>query len=372
MKKESINLKIIIFLFLIVLLMFTSARLYSLFDNFIIYIFLIFDTLLLLLNSNNNKIKKNYIFLTFIISFLLMIFSLIVSSGGVGSFLSITNFFILIYISKSDLINNVNKKILYYLIIIFYLLSFISSFKIWSNYISGAKVINPNTVALVILYMTIMLTGIIKGNNIKHSKLLLLLLFVSSTYSIINCHCRNSLMALIVYILILFVPEIKKFISKHIGVILWIIIITGIIFPTIYSQRIFHEIDFISVLSDKSIYSGREIIWKNMIYSLKESKHALLIGLGSHHITPIGVIINYHTWFLGIIYMYGIPIFMFYFYFLINRINNIESSFIKVGFISVFLTGIFETSAIWINIQFLIFILFLLDTKEVEEKSWKN
>lgn len=371
MKKNLFNYIIIIVLFLIVMIMFTSARAYSFLDQYMVYVFLILDLAMLFLNNKGN-IRKSYMLLFLVINVGLMLLSLVISFGGIGSFLCIINFMILIYLSRQDILEGINTRFLYILILLFYFLSAYISFCVWGNYLYGYNVINPNTIAVVLLYTTIMISGLIEKSNLKHKNLSIILLSAISVYFVINCHCRNAMIALLVFLAIVLIPKLKKFFANHISLFLWIVVIAGIIIPIAYSQKLFGEINFLSFVSEKSIYSGRETIWKYMIAALNEKKYGYLIGLGSHNITELGVIINYHTWFLGIIYMYGLPVFFFYFNYLIKSIKKIKTDIIKIGFISIFITGIFETSAIWINLQFLIFVLMLLDKNDKENKYEKT
>ena len=365
MKKNFFNYIVILLLFLVTMFMFTSASAYNFLDKYMVYVFLVLDLIMLLLNSKV-KIKKNYMLLLLILNGSLMLLSLFLSYGGIGSLLCTINFMVLLCLSDKGIIDDINPRLLYTLILIFYLLAAYISFSIWNRYLYSSNVINPNTVAVVLLYMTIMISVLIEKSNQKHKNITTIVLCICSIFFIINCHCRNAMIALLAFLTIILFPKIRIFIAKHISIVLFLIIITGLIIPFVYSQQLFREINFLSFVSGKSIYSGRETIWRYMIMELSSKKYGYLIGLGSHNVTDLGIIVNYHTWFLGIIYMYGIPFFCFYFYYLINSIKKVKSDIIKVGFIAIFITGIFETSAIWINLQYLIFILLLLDQNNKE------
>ena len=358
--KNKFNFIIIFALLVVVISLFSSARMYSILDKYLLYIFLIFDFVMLLVNSNG-KFKKNIKLFLISIAALIMILSLVLSFGGIGSFLCIVNFIILIYLSKDKLINNKNYKDIFFLIIIFYILNVYTSFSVWEKYLIHGNVINPNTVAIILIYMTIILSFLISKSKLKNNKVLIVILCCFTLFCILNCHCRNALTALLLFLIIILIPKMEKYVSKHIGFILFLIVFIGLIIPFIYSQGSLNEINILSNLTEKSIYSGREIIWKNMILALSQNRIGYLIGLGSHHVTSLGIIVNYHTWYLGIIYMYGVPIFLVYFYYLIRRIKSLKHDILKIGCVAIFFTGIFETSAIWIYIQFLLFLLLFMD-----------
>ena len=369
MKREYANLLLIDILLIIIELMFLSSSLYALINKALLYISITITLLLLLINTRKT-IRKNHKIIIIISAILLMVVSFAVHAGGLGSFLLILNFFALLYLANKQLLPRKGYRHIYFLIAVFYLINAYATINVWNNFLTGKSNINPNTIAMNILYASIMIAAVI-DNSLKKKRLFIILLIIINTILILNCHCRNAIIALWIFAIIIFTPFLKRNVSKYIDRYLWMIIPIEIIIPLLYANKSFGEVQFINDISNKEIYSGREIIWKEMFESLKDKSYGYFIGLGSHNATRIGIINNYHTWYLGILYMYGIPVMISYFYYLINKIKSLISPIIKIGFLAIFITGIFETAAIWVYVQYLIFILLLLDktNKDKTENS---
>ena len=128
-----------------------------------------------------------------------------------------------------------------------------------------------------------------------------------------------------------------RYVNNNIKKILSMLIVIGISIPIIYVYMYENNVDIKIPLISKSLYTGREILWKSMIDSLNENKMGYLIGLGSHNMTSIGVIKNLHNWYLGMIYLFGIPLTISYYVFLMLNFEKIKNVYIKISIVSVFL-----------------------------------
>lgn len=352
-KREKINLIII----LIYIILNTNSF-------FIISMPLIinFMLLLILLLVNRDKIiKKNKIFLFFLIMNCISLISVLFNDGGLGSFLNLLNFSLGILIFSQIKINEKDYNMIIILIFLIFFKMIFTSSNIWKQYLTGNTTINPNTVAMNILLSFCIIFSYLKNDRKKLIKAMSLVLIIPTMFAIYKCNSRTVLLALIIYILSTFTPVINKFIDKHLQMILSILIIIGILIPFIYVAMYQKGYNFIIPFSTKSLYTGRERLWGYMLESLSENKLNYIFGLGTNNITKIGIINNYHSWYLGILYVFGIIIYFIYFQYLFKIISQINKKEISYALISVFIIGFFETAGLWSNVQIYIYLILLFD-----------
>lgn len=184
------------------------------------------------------------------------------------------------------------------------------------NFELNKEDINPNVLAQsIILSFGIVYTGIkqIRG-EIKSKRILLVLNFMA-ILAIYFCNCRTALVSIMIFIITQLFENTTRYVNNNIKKILSMLIVIGISIPIIYVYMYENNVDIKIPLISKSLYTGREILWKSMIDSLNENKMGYLIGLGSHNMTSIGVIKNLHNWYLGMIYLFGIPLTISYYVF---------------------------------------------------------
>lgn len=254
-----------------------------------------------------------------------------------------------------------NYKPIIALTILFFIISFYRSLNIWNEFLINQKeIVNPNTIAQNLMFCCLVFCIILDLNDTKRKNILIPTICIITAFGINNCNCRTAFISILIFLCVIIIPYIRRLISSNIKKVLCFLVISGIIIPNIYSSMQIKNIEILNNISNKNLYTGREIIWKSMINALNENKSGYIIGLGSHNNTNIGIILNYHTWYLGLLYVYGIPIFLYYYYYLICNISDLKKSMIKLTFIPFFLVGFFETSALWVNVQFMYFIILML------------
>lgn len=350
-KKDSINLILII----IYILLNTSV-----FVDFSIPIIIntILLLLLLLLNKEQLLSRDKSIFLVVCMSILVLI-SILVNNGGLGSFFNLFNFIIGILIFNNISFKKQNYRVIFLIIMIIYVKMLILAPNIWEEFLYGRAELNPNSVAQNLLLCNCIIHIYLKNMKKKHMKLILILFTIITTLAIYKCNSRTALLALIVYIIFTYVPLINSFAKKNIKLILIIFIVIGIAIPYIYVNLYQNDVNFVIPFSNKSLYTGREVLWSYLLSTLDQNKVYFLLGVGTKHETEIGIIENYHNWYLGVLYTFGFIIYILYFKYLLRIIAKTKKNEIIFALITIFIIGFFETSALWINTQVYILLLLL-------------
>ena len=344
----------------ILLLMFTiSSIVPSLLNVYSKYVLMIDSVMLIMLIILNNKdIKKSLDKVILLIVILTVsVFSIIFSNGGIGSFLNLFHFLGGIVVFSSIKVDEKFKKTIYFISIILWLYNIRLSFSIWDSYLSHNNIYNPNSVACFIFFTSIILRIFLKEYNIKFVSVLI---YVVSLYCIYQTNCRSAFFAYILYLVVSLIPVFNSFIFNHRKVICYILIIIGTIFPLIYVNMYIKGVDLKIPFMEKGLYTGRENLWNYMLQAIGNEKYGYWFGLGTNYQTEYGVISNFHNWFMGVLYTFGIPLLILYFKLLINFISKIKTRDILYGFIAMLLIGFSEAIGLWITTQIYIFMLVIL------------
>jgi len=361
--KLKTNSLIIIISYLIFFVSFINGDFNDRLSNYLMYLLFILNILLIIIN--NYKIKKDFNTLILSILILLIIIFSILSISGLGSYLNLFNLLFLIYVSKNIQLKKESYDIIFNLSLLLLLLLFYKSINVWNNYVLNRNDINPNVLAQSLFLCFSVVSTSINSKKTTNKKILIIL-NVLTIISIYLCNCRTALISILIYTISINSKKIMKSINRHYEKILMLLLIIGFTIPLIYVYMYDNNIIFKIPFVTKSLYTGREVLWKNVLMALNDNKIGYLTGLGSHYLTKIGIINNLHTWYLGSIYLYGIPLTILCYIFLFKNFTNLKNTITKLSVIPIFIIGFFETSALWSNSQFLILMLLLLDNRKEE------
>lgn len=305
-----------------------------------------------------NIIKDSRNLMLTILTLLISIISLIFTSGGIGSILNLFHFLGGIIIFSNLELNYKMQNFVYTICGILWIYNIRLSFSAWNLYISSNNIYNPNSVGIFIFLTTIIIKSFLDKHN---RKIIIIPLFILSAYCIFLTNCRTALVAFIVYILVSYIPIINKFALKHNRLIIYLIIILGTIFPIIYVNMYIHGVDIKIPYIEKKLYTGREKLWYYILDAIKNEENALVLGLGTNYQTNIGVIENFHNWYIGVLYTFGFPILCSYFKILINTISKLQKKEIIYALIAILIIGLTETVGLWITTQTYIFMCLIVD-----------
>ena len=333
--KEKIISFIIKMFYIVIILGFISDRVNNLIGKYLM--FMLFFVNIILFIFCKIEVKKSLYLYLIPLMIIIILFS-ILSLSGIGSYLNLLNLILLIIVAQKVKLKKREYKLIVALSCILLLILFFKSIFVWKNFELNKEDINPNVLAQsIILSFGIVYTGIkqIRG-EIKSKRILLVLNFMA-ILAIYFCNCRTALVSIMIFIITQLFENTTRYVNNNIKKILSILIVIGISIPIIYVYMYENNVDIKIPLISKSLYTGREILWKSMIDSLNENKMGYLIGLGSHNMTSIGVIKNLHNWYLGMIYLFGIPLTISYYVFLMLNFEKIKNVYIKISIVSVFL-----------------------------------
>lgn len=333
--KEKIISFIIKMFYIVIILGFISDRVNNLIGKYLM--FMLFFVNIILFIFCKIEVKKSLYLYLIPLMIIIILFS-ILSLSGIGSYLNLLNLILLIIVAQKVKLKKREYKLIVALSCILLIILFFKSIFVWKNFELNKEDINPNVLAQsIILSFGIVYTGIkqIRG-EIKSKRILLVLNFMA-ILAIYFCNCRTALVSIMIFIITQLFENTTRYVNNNIKKILSMLIVIGISIPIIYVYMYENNVDIKIPLISKSLYTGREILWKSMIDSLNENKMGYLIGLGSHNMTSIGVIKNLHNWYLGMIYLFGIPLTISYYVFLMLNFEKIKNVYIKISIVSVFL-----------------------------------
>lgn len=333
--KEKIISFIIKMFYIVIILGFISDRVNNLIGKYLM--FMLFFVNIILFIFCKIEVKKSLYLYLIPLMIIIILFS-ILSLSGIGSYLNLLNLILLIIVAQKVKLKKREYKLIVALSCILLLILFFKSMFVWKNFELNKEDINLNVLAQsIILSFGIVYTGIkqIRG-EIKSKRILLVLNFMA-ILAIYFCNCRTALVSIMIFMIIQLFENTTRYVNNNIKKILSMLIVIGISIPIIYVYMYENNVDIKIPLISKSLYTGREILWKSMINSLNENKMGYLIGLGSHNMTSIGVIKNLHNWYFGMIYLFGIPLTISYYVFLMLNFEKIKNVYIKISIVSVFL-----------------------------------
>ena len=210
------------------------------------------------------------------------IFSILNTNGGIGSLLGFA--FVPLYVCGLEKIVFTRKAKRSFLILFvgFILVLSVTASYITNNY-SWTKnnFISPNTYGLTCSFCFMYAYIFMLGLEFRHKKLFTWLLFALTIYVNYELDCRTAMYtSLLFFFAISFVPSIflkKRFLMTVIIVLL----ILPFVFPIIYVNFYTSGVDLKLPFTDKSLYTGRELIWSMFFSHMGSNLKNWLIGVGS-------------------------------------------------------------------------------------------
>lgn len=342
---------IIIGYILIELFSFVNYTIFEYFNN--INSFFTFFVLTLLFFVNINKISSKILAFIAIITVFSAIFMLF-TGGTVGSLINIFNVMLGITLFSHIKLDKGEKKIITGLLILILVLFYAKCKDAFylTQYFKG-KSFNSNTVAIVIMIITLIFSVLLERRNTN--KILIIILNVVSIIFILQAKSRGSALGILTFlILFLFKSRLNE---KIYFIIFTTIIILGTIFPIVYVQMYENNINLQIPFTGKSLYTGREYLWSKVINEFNQDKLNYIFGLGSDYTIEGLSQLNIHNMYWGICVNFGIIVFLL----LMKFVKSIMQIKVDIKYalpmISILLLGFFETVILWPATLILIFLL---------------
>ena len=356
---KKISILLIYVYFLLFLLSSTIPTFISVYNSSV-SLLVEFIIMVLIFVLNLKKILKDHVTVALLIfSVLLGLLSVFLTHGGEGSILNLIRFLLGITVFSIVEPTKKHQKHLKLLCVILWLYCLILSPFIWSLYKEGDAFYNPNTIGDALFFTSTILIHFVCSKR----KFYIFGIIFLTLGGILLSQCRSALVAEILYLLFLYVPFLRKLVNKIRMTALYGVTIYGVIFPIIFTKLLSgSNLSLTLTYSEKGLYTGREIIWGQMLKLLDDSRDGYLLGLGTKNIVSSGYMVsNYHNWYLGVLYTFGIPVFILYFLIVIRAAKKIVSYDMFCAFLGIMILGFFETVGLFGLTQPYFYIVLLAD-----------
>ena len=355
----------ILFLFI---LMYIGININTNFGHICTYIYTFLSILLLLIYSIYNY-KFNKKELLYIIIFMICsIFSIYLNKPLNREIIAVINTIIYIFIFTKIKYNKKTIKKIGIYSTIFLILEILTTKNAITLYYDKLIDINPNFIAQLIFILLVISNYYLKNK----SKLLLIIINLISLIAIYNCNCRNVLICVMLYLIIIFiVPKKIKNNSKIIKLSTTLIISIGILMPIIITYLYNNNYSIDINLFGKSFFSGREHLWTDIFkYYINPKNYILGVPRINYinHIVKINyttsTLKNLHNNYLSMLTNFGLLTTILYYYYIIKKTNeyiNKEDNSISWGIIIILLISSLETIlySVYTNFVFCIIYIFL-------------
>lgn len=349
-------------------------------------ILLLIAGLTIILFIDQMKVVNAYNFIILLVTLVLMSIATILGSGGWGAMVNFIILFLNLCIISQMRFSYKQIKILSITFILFYLIILFCSTKIGVYYVNTDSFnfrINPNIMGyltLLFAYFSINLLKLkSKKNKISIFKIIIIAIIISMM--ILSTESRTSLMAFILYIvLIFFGKDIRKNIMKKKKKYRWIGAVIVITFVAVITYSYFLPLYFEGksiIILGKNIFSGRQVIWAEIFQLIREN---WMIGVGSNFAFMNGELYSAHNFFLGFAATFGVPVMacviillyrIFKDYYMRN--NNINSVDLIYIWICLLIVSIFETVLSYNIVTIFAVLTFIFNTNNLSQvRSEKN
>ena len=255
-------------------------------------VFVILGIIIILLGIlKKNKILLYYdisskkIFISGIIYIICLFLLFIIHSKDISGMMRILQFIFclatMVYFTNVDHPENILsllKKVSYFLICTSFVLCFLKGVpKVYYSYYS-----HFNTLGTIMM-LCLMIIFIANEKNIyKNSKKLELLMILMGMFVLFESTNRSALISVVIFYFILLLGKLfknsnKLYVYIFLGVVIFIAGFT-ILYPVSYGTPIGNKLELISrEYFNKNFYSGRQIIWNQILNAVKNDK---VFGLG--------------------------------------------------------------------------------------------
>ena len=323
------------------------------------------------------QIRINHFFL--ILCMILYDFvSTIITGGGIGSVM-IQCYIIFTIIAISNCRFD-QKRIKFLLLVIL---------AIWVSWVvrgkdyyyafeRGEQTMNSNTVAEIVLFSYMFFTICRKAVNkrIVNSKCFLFLFTVVTAWVIWQCRSRTTIIAFFLFLTLNYMIPKEVWRKKVVILFSCSLMLAGIMFPLVYLSVGQNKVlqDFVYHFTGRTLYTGREIMWKEYYDGFGNSISTWLFGQGSH----TDSITHIHNSYLLVMLNFGIIGIIFYMcYMLMNVISVMRTvSDFQLKCIFMFwcfqLIGWMETILLWNPTILICYIALAMGQNETLRKMYSK
>lgn len=285
---------------------FVFPALHIFFQNSMVLIVFFSLAIFLFINpSKFNSMGKE--FLLFTVTFILSLLSVTFTSGGLGSWLIITNFAMMYVVSMRISISNkaIKWSALLYCGVIF----------VWL-FRTGLMTYNPNTIGMLSLvsilcgdlYFCARFENLRNKQNPLRYAILVLVIYAAITAQIKLSESRGALYCGILFLVIRYIFPVSILKKKPIFYgLMYFLTLGPILWSRLMVYMYTHGINIDLPLTNKNFYTGREWFWSEAWSSLESQ---WTFGLGTRYQTNATFSVDVHNAMFGILTIYGSLVFV--------------------------------------------------------------
>lgn len=353
--------------------LYTAYNRYSSVGNFIVLFFLF------IFKSRVSK-KELQILLFLLLFSIYCLFTIYFTGGGIGSAITPLIGILIIFNAKRLNTTPFFIKLLFLLLLVLNVHWIIRSPGYYTKFLFNQQfVINSNTVGIILTFCTMYLCIMSKYVFGKKYYLFNTVTIISNLWALTNVQSRNSLLGLVSFLILNYLIPKPFFKNKNnFMTVFMLIIILGLLLPYVFTNLYVNGVNVDLPFFNKSIYTGRELIWNNYFNLLKTNKLAVFWGLGSKIVLWAGDSLNAHNNYLALTINFGLIGFVLYFGFLFYYIYSIKFKELTnthlsllIGFLAVLVLGYFEVNILWVNLAYLNFLFLGINLPEEKIENLK-
>ncbi|AOS98776.1 hypothetical protein ESP131_00015 [Exiguobacterium sp. U13-1] len=342
-KIDFINYTIISIMFSLFLIMWLQINIYLELAQIFPLIVFILLTILVVSNSNRIIVDKKISLIIFLIT-ITSIIGILINNSNIGTLFGILNLCIIFLISPYIQVNIEIIKV-------FSILSLLGL--IYWSFIPPEG-FNTNSIGIITLVFFIFSQFLLESIKKKLFKIpIIIFTIIISWNSVITSESRASLIGLVFFIILNYLIPYRILYKKIVIKFLVCLVTVGSIgYVFLYIKLWQINYDLVWSYSDKSLYTGRELIWIDLWNAFKES---YFFGLGSNYQLQTHDVLNVHNSMFHILTIYGIIVFILaltlIYYFFTNKVqykigSNPYYGVALSGFLSLSLQSFFETTLV--------------------------
>lgn len=353
--------------------MYSSYSAYNRLCGYSLYVVFFMTIVLVILEIKNIFNQKRFSLIVSLILIISVLLASIINNTGLGSVAILLILACAMLLTEIIKIDNKLLNIVCFIITIGDILFLLSKKTYYNTNVCGYL-----TFAMLPFSMTF-LEGEKEDRKIRKivGIILSVIIAIWSIIVIQNSESRGALLGFMVFIIMKFcnngVLKNKKFYNAFIALILG----STLAFAFLYVRMWNRGVDFKIPFSDKSLYSGREAIWSELLEAYN-GKENFLYGLGSKYNIHSFKVMNIHNSSLYILVIYGGINFIIYSGLLYSTliktnkyINNPRNKIFMAAIIGMLVVSFFETNIEWTDVN-IYFILAMIFSCNINEKGNKN
>lgn len=247
------------------------------------------------------------------------VFILYMNGSGFGNVIYFAWPFAVSMVVSKDFLKERYIRCISRVALLFWVILSVKASFFYASYVLGDDVINPNTTALLLVYLYFLSDC---GNRrARFSTFFRCAKAAITLFGIVQCHSRASLIAFV------FLVVSRGFLRRHVfpskartTLLVLAVIAVGAFFPFLYiflSQKISRGTIY---FDGKDIFTGREFIWMKAIDYVRQNPSSWLIGTGYNETFYSSF--NLHNAYWQMFALYGLPMACLYFMLILKIIRN--------------------------------------------------